>query len=224
MWAVVWALYALWKSASEMEQIAKDIPFLRLMETWGNLGLFKWNNVEAYLDELFWGKYFEDTKIPFSTTATDIDTGEGIVFPTGKLSEAVRASISLPGIFYPKEIDERSLVDGGLTNNLPVELLPEGKVIAVSALRDIKRKIPKVIEVFWIEWKRSIFWNTYDIIQKTTDIMLTQNENRSIESREEVLYVRPEFDTLDYYNFLEYKMFIEAGYAASGEIIDFLED
>lgn len=222
MGSIVWALLALGKTSSQMQEIAKNIPFFKLVESWGSLGLLKWTRVEKYLDELFEWKEFSQTQIPLSITATDIDTGERVIFTQWKISQAVRASISLPGIFYPKEIDWRSLVDWGLANNLPIELLPGWKVIAVSALRDIHRKIPKKRTVFGIEWKKSIFWNTYDIIQKTIDIMLSQNEQRSVTSRKDVLYLRPQFDNLDYYDFLKYDDFIKAGYESTQEIWKFI--
>lgn len=68
-----------------------------------------------------------------------------------------------------------------------------------------------------MDWSKSIFGNTYSIIQKTIDIMLAQNESRSVQSREDVIYIRPRFDRLDYYEFDKYREFIEAGYIAAKE-------
>lgn len=142
-----------------------------------------------------------------------------MIFTEGKLSEAVRASISLPGIFVPREIGDHMLVDGGLTANLPIEELPTGRVIAVSALRDIKRAIPKSKKFFSWTIPTGIFGNGYKIMQKTIDIMLSQNETRSVKSRNDIVYIRPSFDKLDYYEFHRYKDFIEAGYVKAKEIL-----
>jgi NTE family protein len=141
---------------------------------------------------------------------------------TGKLSEAVRASISIPGIFNPKVSGNRHLVDGGLTNNLPIEDLPTGAVIASSALRDLSRPIQYHRRVWGINWKKTIIGNSYALIQKMIDIVFSQNEARSVQSRKEILYILSKFDHLDYADFHKYKEFIKAGYVASSTIESFL--
>lgn len=66
---------------------------------------------------------FEKLPIPFFCIATDIETGESIVMDKGRLAEAVTASGALPSLFQPVIIDDRILIDGGVTNNFPVEEL-----------------------------------------------------------------------------------------------------
>jgi NTE family protein len=158
--------------------------------------------------------------MPLTIIATDLDTGELISIKTGKLSEAVRASISLPGVFDPRTIDGRHLVDGGLTNNLPIESLPSGPVIAVSAIRDIRRKLRYERRVLGTVFQKTLFGNIYNIAQKTFDIILSQNESRSVLSRPEITYIRPNFEAnLDYLDFRKYKKFIAAGYEKATEIL-----
>ncbi|MGB9841036.1 patatin-like phospholipase family protein [Thermovenabulum sp.] len=118
----------------------------------GAEGLFKGERIEKYFDELFQGKGFKELKIPLFIISTDVETGEEVVFCSKesvknkdkkgrqylfdkKISEAIRASISLPAIFVPKRIDGRKLVDGGIINNVPVDILFDmgaKKVIAVD--------------------------------------------------------------------------------------------
>ncbi len=215
--AIIGTLFALGKTSQEMEEMIAHVPWIKLLDPDLKKWVIKGVKIEKYLDTLFEGKSFSDLLIPLVVTATDIDTGEGIVIREWLLSSAVRASIWLPWVFIPKEYLGQNCVDGGLANNLPIEHLPEGKVIAVSALRDLTRKIWYKKEIFGINWSRTIFWVTYSIIQKTIDIMLSQNESRSILSREDVVYIRPSFDTLDYYNFDKYKEFIQAGYEAGSQ-------
>lgn len=212
MGSIVGTLYALGKTSHEMEDILAKIEWLKLVDFDMRRWLLKGAKIEKFLDGLFEGKSFEDLLIPLTITATDLDTGEGILFHTGKLSPAVRASISIPGIFSPKEYEERTLVDGGLTANLPIEVLPEGEVIAVSAMRDLSRKVHYRTKIFSRDWQNTLFSNGYHLMQKTIDIMLSQNEKRSVTSRSHVHYIRPEFDGLDYYEFRKYKAFIESGY------------
>jgi NTE family protein len=66
---------------------------------------------------------FEKLPIPFFCIATDIETGESLILEKGRLAEAVTASSALPSLFQPVTIDDRILVDGGVTNNFPVEEL-----------------------------------------------------------------------------------------------------
>ena len=64
---------------------------------------------------------FDDLPIPFRALATDLESGEGVILDHGDLTAALRASMSIPGVFAPVEIDGRLLVDGGIANNLPIE-------------------------------------------------------------------------------------------------------
>jgi len=65
---------------------------------------------------------FDDLPIPFRAVATDLETGAEVVMNHGDLARALRASMAVPGVFAPSIIDDRLLVDGGLVNNLPVDL------------------------------------------------------------------------------------------------------
>src|SRR5262245_38667436 len=68
---------------------------------------------------------FDHLPIPFRAVATDIETGDKVVLGKGDLAEALRASMAIPGAFAPLEIDNRLLVDGFLTQNLPVSVARE---------------------------------------------------------------------------------------------------
>ncbi|MDI3481116.1 MAG: hypothetical protein PWQ97_771 [Tepidanaerobacteraceae bacterium] len=114
-------------------------------------GLFKGEKIEHYLDELLQEKNFDELCIPLSVVSADINTGETVIFCSknnvprkkipntvfisdAKVSEAVRASISLPGVFLPKNIKGRKLVDGGIKDNIPVDILYYQKTKKVLAV------------------------------------------------------------------------------------------
>jgi len=65
---------------------------------------------------------FDKLNIPFRAVATDIETGEAVILDKGELVRALRASMSIPALFAPVEIDGRLLVDGGVANNLPIDI------------------------------------------------------------------------------------------------------
>lgn len=95
---------------------------------------------------------FADLKIPLAVVATDLRKGEEVVLDSGPVADAVRASMSIPGVFVPVERDERLLVDGALVNRVPADLcrhMGADVVIAVDVgfapLRTNIRNLPDVI-------------------------------------------------------------------------------
>ncbi len=81
------------------------------------------------------GDSYDDLRVPFRTVATDIVTGERVVFDRGDLVQGLRASISIPLIFAPVKMNDMLLVDGGLVSNIPVDIARESGcdiIIAVN--------------------------------------------------------------------------------------------
>lgn len=84
---------------------------------------------------------FEDLKIPFLCMATDLETGESVLFDKGSLADALRASVAYPSIFSPYEIDGHLYVDGGVRNNLPIAVLKEEKQMDVVIAVDVQGRL-----------------------------------------------------------------------------------
>lgn len=88
-------------------------------------GLIEGQKLSDYLSRLTRSAHdiedFSDLPIPFACVAADIATGEPVVLNKGSLPEAIRASMAIPTLFTPVEIDGRLLVDGGLIRNFPVQ-------------------------------------------------------------------------------------------------------
>lgn len=86
---------------------------------------------------------FNRFNIPLRVVAADIETGESVVVARGDLPTAVRASMSVPGVFAPVEMDGRLLVDGGVVNNLPMDVvrgMGADRLIVVELNADLKKK------------------------------------------------------------------------------------
>ena len=95
--------------------------------------------VERFLRELVDDKKIEDLEIPFSAVATDLYDGGETVIASGDAAEAIRASISIPGIFTPVKKGRSILTDGGLVNPVPINVVREmgaDFVIAVDLNHD----------------------------------------------------------------------------------------
>lgn len=104
------------------------LPFKKLkLETPNALskGLYNFNFLSKISYHVRNTRDFKKLPIPFFCMATDIETGQQVVLDKGVFPQALVASSSIPTVFYPIEIDGRLLVDGGVTNNYPVEKLRE---------------------------------------------------------------------------------------------------
>jgi NTE family protein len=92
-------------------------------------GLLEGQNVLSLLTELTLHdlnvRDFDKLPVPYRAVATDIMTGEKVVISRGSIADAMRASMSLPGIFRPYALDGRQLVDGGIADNMPVDVARE---------------------------------------------------------------------------------------------------
>ena len=143
--AAVGSIYARSKNAALIKDKVIELSKRRLTRfidpSLPRTGLIKGAKISDQLASFLGGNIkFSDLLIPFACTATDIDTGEAVVFDRGPVVEAVRASISLPGIFTVAKRGGRHLVDGGLANPVPVNLLWEmgaDFVIAVNVIPGI---------------------------------------------------------------------------------------
>jgi len=123
MGALVGALYASGLRAGDIERALRlDLRRLAMLAdvTWSLSGLVKGKRVTSALKSFLGDLDFSDLKIPFACVATDIVNGQQIVMRTGPVITAVRASISVPGLFTPVKVRGRYLVDGGLVNMVPV--------------------------------------------------------------------------------------------------------
>ena len=86
-------------------------------------GLISEKRIQTFLKDIFAGKRFADLPLPFFCPASDIRRGREVMFSSGMLLQAVRASISIPVIFKPARWRRNYLVDGGLINPVPVDVL-----------------------------------------------------------------------------------------------------
>ncbi|MGD0058160.1 MAG: patatin-like phospholipase family protein [Verrucomicrobiia bacterium] len=142
MGSLIAAAWAVGKSADEMEEIAKQIrskrTFLKLLDPmFPGAGVFRGIKVYNFLHSIVNGLTFADTLIPLKIVASDLNTLEEVVYEEGKLIDAIRASITIPGIFRPVVNNGHTLIDGGITDPVPVQVLTwagVSKIIAVNTI------------------------------------------------------------------------------------------
>ncbi|MGN1401779.1 MAG: patatin-like phospholipase family protein [Bacillus sp. (in: firmicutes)] len=124
--ALVGSLYA---AGSDIDQLAKIVPRFKrkyyLDFTVPRMGLIKGSRIKEFIHFFTHGKRIEELSLPFAAVATNIRTGEKVVFRQGPVAEAVRASIAIPGIFMPETVDGELLVDGAVVDRVPVSVVKE---------------------------------------------------------------------------------------------------
>ncbi|MDD5084540.1 MAG: patatin-like phospholipase family protein [Candidatus Omnitrophica bacterium] len=98
-------------------------------------GFLKGRGIVRFLRGFLDKKTFRDLKIPLCVLATDLNTSEEVVFEDGDVVDAVRASVTIPGVMYPHKLNGRYYIDGGVVNPLPISVLAKRgvrKIIAVN--------------------------------------------------------------------------------------------
>jgi len=208
--AILGALYASGKSAAEIKQmidsliISRRTPlkeifrkkesfkFLELIDpTLKPGGMFKGEKFLSFLYESMQTSTFEESEIPFKSIATDFWRHEPVVFESGELLPAIRASMALPYIFTPVILDGRVLVDGGLMNNVPHDLLDKSCeiTVAVDIMGDVstpRDKPPSAVDAIF---------HTYQVMMDAT------SSEKLLRQPVDILVEPPllDIDLLDFY-------------------------
>lgn len=122
--ALIGAIYCSGADAAEMERIACRVRF-RDFARWtiSRYGFASNQRMIGFLNRVLRVKTFEELRTPLAVTATDFASGEGVVFHSGPLVDAVRASCAYPGMFLPVNVRGRLLVDGMLAHAVPTQPL-----------------------------------------------------------------------------------------------------
>ncbi len=121
--SMVAAMYASGKTAAELEAAALSMEEATLTD-WSlpilGRGMLRGEALTRYVRQAVGGKLLENMSIPLGVLATDLATGQGVLFRRGDAAQAVRASSAVPGVFAPVNISGRDYVDGGLVAPVPV--------------------------------------------------------------------------------------------------------
>jgi len=163
--AVVGALYSAEPNAKKLEKEILSENINKLFDyTFPKYGLIKGDKISKFLEEKLKNITFKDLKIPLFVTSFDIEDNREVIFCRGDVAKAVRSSISIPGVFVPVENNSRILVDGGVVDPLPTEILRKRgaeiiiavnvgfikikslKCNEISATRKVDKKLPNIFE------------------------------------------------------------------------------
>lgn len=148
---------------------------------------------------------FDDLAIPFRAVASDIETGDAYVLGKGDLATAIRASMSVPGVFAPVRVDGHLLVDGGLVGNLPVNIMEEMGVDVIIAVNvEFPLYSPEELE------------SVVTISEQMLTIMVRKETLRQIDRLgEDDILITPELGTYASTNFADIVTTVEPGITAA---------
>ena len=202
--SIIGAFYAAGYTWKEMYDIAKELSSSGLF---GGLslkskGLFKSDKLEAFLKQHLGDTKIEDLDIPFRCVAVNLYNGELVELSRGPLVRAIRASCSIPGVFAPTTIDDMLLVDGGIKDSVPGDVIKRmGADFSVAINLNADRGHPSPpkngFDVFWSSMK------------------ITWNENAEQRLRDVDVIIAPNLREFTYYDLKHRDALVERGETAT---------
>jgi len=197
--AIAGALLAHGYPPDEILRIIESTPFFRhVRPAFTRMGLLRLDKAEALYRQYLPHDSFEALPIPLHVVATDLVEGELVVFEQGELVRPVLASCCLPGIFEPYTIQKRQYVDGGVLNNLPVEVL-ENKVDCIIGAHCNPFALQKPISSMKGVLERSL-------------ILAVQSKTRERFTKCQVLIEPPELNRFDVFDLRRARDIFRVGY------------
>jgi len=200
--SVVAAFYASGKDGAQLQKAAETMEEATITDWTVPLGrgMMRGDGLARYISKQTGGRRIEEFKMPLGIVATDLKTGDGVLFQRGDVGTAVRASSSVPAVFEPVRIGNREFVDGGLVSPVPVRYARQMGAEYVLAV-DISSPPDS-----------GKTGDMFDILMQTFTIM-----GKSIsyfELREADLVVRPALNDVGSADFKARRRSIDAGRAA----------
>jgi NTE family protein len=162
--SVIASVYATGVSASELHRIAINLDEASITD-WVNPfsnkfgGVIKGDALQNHVNKLVRNKQIDQMEIPLGIVATDLQTGDAILFRRGDTGQAVRASSSVPGVFSPTRILNREYVDGGLSSPVPIRFTKQMGADIVIAVNISSEPVDQDIN------------GTFGVLLQTTTIM-----------------------------------------------------
>jgi NTE family protein len=165
------------------------------------MGLAKGDKLEEFVRTKISTANIEDLKLPFAAVATDLNRGTRVVLDKGSVARAVRASSAIPGVFNPVEFQGRLLVDGGLMDNIPIDVARERGADIVIAV-DISENVVN----FNIT-------NIVDVVLQSVNIMF--DENCKNKKKDADVLIAPAVGDVGMMDFTQKKRCMQAGIEAA---------
>ena len=201
--SLVASLYASGNNGIQLQQVAENMEEAAITDwtlPFFSRGVLRGEALARYVNTLVKGRLIENMPLPLGIVATNLDSGQGVLFRRGDTGTAVRASSSVPGVFQPVKIGTQGYVDGGLVSPVPVRYARQMGAELVIAV-----DISSISEGNKTGDSLQILLQTFTIMAKSIN---------NFELREADVVVRPAQAGLNSTDFSVRKRAIEAGRAA----------
>ncbi|MEX0982442.1 MAG: patatin-like phospholipase family protein [Bacteroidales bacterium] len=238
MGAVVGAVYAMGKLKEFKEWLYSldKLKVFRLMDfTLSKQGLLKGDKVLNRMKEFVEDRNIEDLKIPYAAVAVDLLNQREVVFRQGRVYDAIRASIAIPGVLTPVKTKDGLLVDGGVMDNIPVkhverkgdellvavdvnggngmEMVPETKEEQEDHQFFLQRQLNGLYTYLGIkrEPKSEEKLGYVDLINKTITLMTHHMAQLSLEIHKPDIYIEVSGESCGIFDFYKARQMVERG-------------
>ena len=167
------------------------------------IGMMSGGKIEQVIDSMVSARgctEFESLKIPFRCVAADIRTAEEVVLSKGVLCKALRASMAIPGFFKPVERGDRLLVDGGMLNNLPVDICRQmgADIVIAIDLQQSEQKPRKQVDLSGLSFIADLF-GVGGILEWITNRPDIEKYNKNRQDAD--IYIHPDLPDVDLTSF-----------------------
>ena len=211
--SLVAALYASGKNGAQLQRVAETMEEAALTDwtiPWLSRGMMRGDALARYVSNQTGGRRIEDVRVPLGIVATDLHSGQGMLFQRGDIATAVRASSAVPSVFEPVRIGGRDYVDGGLVSPVPVRYARQMGADLVLAV-----DISSAPEGNKAADMLQILLQTFTIMSKSIN---------GFELKEADVVVRPALNNVGSAAFSERRRSIEAGRQAMLQVLPQLKE
>jgi NTE family protein len=220
MGAIVGAIYSLGTPLKELEDYIENTDWRSFMVfsmfSLSSKGIINEHKIVEVLKKFLGDKTFDDCQIPFNAVSVDIIKGQKVVFNSGRLIDAVRASIAVPGIIPPVCKDGMLLVDGGIIEPVPTEALRALKanfIIASSISFEIEDQQVKELEECSAKDKDLKKISVQVIIDKSLNLIQNQMARAYVERAD--IVIEPKSGKFGFFDFIKGQEIIDSGRKAA---------
>ncbi|MGE5507899.1 MAG: patatin-like phospholipase family protein [Chitinophagales bacterium] len=201
--AIVAGTYAAGTDLALAERLAGALEWDHLVRLGvPRLGLVRTDRLLELVRLLTRGRSFANLRVPLAVVAVDLERGTEVILKEGPLPEAILASCSLPGVFVPQRLDGRLLVDGGLLNQVPA-----------NVVRGMGAEVVIAVDV-GVEEPQTTVTNVIGVIMQTFEIMQREIARYKTASPAD-LVIRPDLGNISAFRFEAVPEIIEAGRRAA---------
>lgn len=209
--ALVAGCYAFGMTAAQMEEVMKSLNWRKLSRfAYSKLGVRSNRPMEAFLIDLLGDVDMDAAQIPLAIVATDIVKHEKVVLRHSRLVDAIRASTCIPGYFTPVEVNGRLLVDGWLSENLPLSPLKDfgaDVVIGVNLTVNPPEVRPN---------------HLLDVVSASFSMLATARDQHYLQDAD--ILIEPELTRFDSSKFSDVEHIMQEGYSAAKHAIPHIRE